>query len=53
MEKKKLKIIGLFAIGILIILFIIRYIGIQETLEVLKNVKLPFLFLDSGDTDGK
>ncbi len=45
MEKKKLRIIGLFAIGILIILFILKYVGIQETLEVLKNIKLPFLLL--------
>ena len=45
MKKKNLRIIGLFAIGILIILFIMKYIGIQEILEVLKNVKLSFLLL--------
>jgi len=45
MKKKNLRIIGLFAIGILIILFIMKYIGIHEILEVLKNIKLSFLLL--------
>jgi len=45
MQKKNLRIIGLFAVGILVILFIMKSIGIQETLKVLKNVKLPFLLL--------
>ncbi len=45
MQKKNLRIIGLFILGILIILFIVESIGIQETLEVLKNVRFSFLLL--------
>ena len=45
MQKKNLRVIGLFTIGVLIIFFIIKYIGIQETLEVLKNIRFSFLLL--------
>lgn len=45
MRKKTLRIAGLFALGILIIFFILRYIGVEETVAVLKEVKVSFLFL--------
>ncbi|MEA1994193.1 MAG: flippase-like domain-containing protein [Euryarchaeota archaeon] len=45
MQKKKIKVLGLFTLGILIILFIIRYIGVKDTLSVLRDVRLEFLAL--------
>ncbi len=43
MRKKSLRIIGLFTLGFLVIYFILRYIGIQETWAVLREAHSTFL----------
>jgi hypothetical protein len=45
MRKKTLRILGLFALGLIIIFFILEYVGVAETVEVLKNIKVPFFIL--------